>query len=66
MSIKNFMEEDHPAMFVSPDGKIGRIGGVSFVRIHVYVKEAPRWIPDRVWYWLADRITHTVNERMEK
>jgi hypothetical protein len=62
MSVKDFLKEDHPTMFVSQDGKIGSISGVSFVRTHVYVKEAPRFIPDRLWYWLADKITHTVAE----
>lgn len=65
MGVKQFLEEDHPTMFVSHDGKIGRISGVSFIRTHVYVREAPRWIPDFVWYWLAERLTYTVSERQD-
>lgn len=61
-SIKQFLDEDHPSMFVSTDGKIGQIRGVSFVRVHVYVKTPPRFIPERLWYWLADRFTTTVTE----
>lgn len=56
-------EEHHPAMFVSNDGKIGVISGVSIVRIHVYVRKAPKFIPDRLWYWIADKITYTVSAR---
>lgn len=63
MSVKKFIEEEHPTMFVSNDGNIGRIDGVSFIRTHVYVREAPKLIPDRLWYWIADRITYTVSER---
>lgn len=62
MSVKDFMEEDHPTMFVSHDGKIGEVRGVTFIRLHVYVRECPRWIPSKAWYWLADRITYTISE----
>lgn len=63
MGVKEFLdEEQHPTMFTSLDGKIGRVYGVSFVRTHVYVRE-PRWhIPATLWYWLADRLTHRVSE----
>ena len=68
MSVRKFLEEDHPAMFVSTDGKIGRIDGVNIVRTHTYVREAPRWCPDFLWYWIADKITYTVtrNESLEE
>lgn len=60
MNIRDFLKEDHPDMFVSTDGKIGRISGVSFVRTHVYVREAPKLVPDRLWYWVADKVTYSV------
>lgn len=62
MSVRDFLKEDHPTMFVSHDGKIGRVNGVSFVRVHVYVKTPPKLFPQRLWYWLADKFTHTVSE----
>lgn len=62
MGVKDFLKEGHPTMFVSTDGKIGRISGVSFVRTHVYVRESPKLIPDFIWYWLADKLTYTVSE----
>lgn len=68
MSIKNFMKEEHPTMVVSSDGKIGTVittTMVSVIRTHVYVKQAPRLIPNRLWYWIADRITVTICENSE-
>lgn len=56
------MKAEHPVMFMSTDGKIGRIDGVSFIRTHVYVKESPKFIPDFLWYWLADKLTFTITE----
>jgi hypothetical protein len=60
--IQRFLDEEHPTMLVSHDGKIGQVSGVSFVRVHVYVKENPRWFPARLWYWLAEKFTHSVSE----
>jgi hypothetical protein len=63
MSVKDFMsEEHHPTMFVSSDGKIGQINGVSFIRTHVYAKTPPKFIPSRLWYWIVDLVTYTVSE----
>lgn len=42
------------------DGRIARIDGMSIVISRRYLREAPKYFPDRLWYWLADKFTVTV------
>jgi hypothetical protein len=66
MKVKDFMsDEHHPTMYVSHDGKIGNINGCSIVRLHVYIKTPPKFIPSKLWYWLAEIFTITVSESEE-
>lgn len=42
-------------MFKSFDGKIGQVYGVRFYTEVVYIKVQPRFIPYKLWIWLAKR-----------
>jgi hypothetical protein len=42
------------------DGRIASISGVSIVMTRVYLRESPKYFPNRLWWWLADKFTVTV------